>query len=117
MLFEGCRIVSQEDVNHFLEKTFDLAKPGASTTGEDMVRWLEFQKMNELRGFGFEKLQGNSFSVYLLTIPALGGAVPDTIPLRKSAERSYRVGLPKLRLLLVVSYGNFVNGDCRSWMV
>jgi len=45
----------------------------------------------ERRRFGFEKLQGNSFAVYLLTLPRLGGSEPDTYPLRKAAEQRYRV--------------------------
>lgn len=92
ILFEGRQITDQDNIRAFLEKNFGFSKMGTPITGENIIRWLEHQEQSELRGFGFEKLQGNSFAVYLLTIPVLGGGVPDTIPLRKSAERRYKVG-------------------------
>lgn len=99
ILFEDQQIVGQESVESFLEKNLGFSKMGAPVTGENIVRWLEYQELNELRGFGFEKLQGNSFAVYLLTIPVLGGSIPDTIPLRKRAERRYKVSCPTSSIL------------------
>lgn len=90
MLFEGRRIEGKEEVRAFLEG-LRFVQRGQQTSGEELIRWLERQVVYERRRFGFEKLQGNSFAVYLLTLPRLGGNEPDTYPLRKIAEQRYRV--------------------------
>ncbi|PWW79878.1 hypothetical protein C7212DRAFT_340595 [Tuber magnatum] len=90
LLFEGRRIEGKEEVRAFLEG-LRFVQWGQPTSGEELIRWLERQVVYERRRFGFEKLQGNSFAVYLLTLPRLGGSEPDTHPLRKMAEQRYRV--------------------------
>ncbi|KAG0135261.1 hypothetical protein HOY82DRAFT_159986 [Tuber indicum] len=90
LLFEGRRVEGKEEVRAFLEE-LRFVQWGQPTSGEELIRWLERQVVYEKRKFGFEKLQGNSFAVYLLTLPRLGGSDPDTYPLRKMAEQRYRV--------------------------
>jgi hypothetical protein len=83
-------VEGKEEVRAFLEE-LRFVQWGQPTSGEGLIRWLERQVVYEKRRFGFEKLQGNSFAVYLLTLPRLGGSDPDTYPLRKMAEQRYRV--------------------------
>lgn len=90
LLFEGRRVEGKEEVRAFLEG-LRFVQRGQQTSGEELIRWLERQVVYERRRFGFEKLQGNSFAVYLLTMPRLGGSEPNTYPLRKIAEQRYRV--------------------------
>lgn len=92
MLFEDRVLESEKDVEMFLREELGFGGTTATTTtGEKLVRWLDVQMVCERRRFGFEKLQGNSFAVYLLTVPRLGGSEPDTVPLRQLAEKRYKV--------------------------
>jgi hypothetical protein len=91
VLFEDRVLADEADVGRFLKDELGFCE-ATTTTGEELVRWLDAQMVCERRRFGFEKLQGNSFAVYLLTVPRLGGSEPDTVPLRQLAEKRYKVG-------------------------
>jgi hypothetical protein len=91
IMFQDQIISGEERIRQFLEHELGFIKSGEPTTGEELVRWLEYQQKNEMRRFGFEKIQGNSFAVYLVTMPKLSGRVVDTAPLRRRTERRYKV--------------------------
>ncbi|KAI5783690.1 hypothetical protein EDC01DRAFT_217452 [Geopyxis carbonaria] len=100
LMFED-RMLPENDegaLKNFLEHELGFVKHGQATTGEEFVRWLEFQRENERRECAFEKHQGNSFAVYLVTVPRLaGGSVGEVEAeggaagvLKRRAEKRYR---------------------------
>lgn len=89
-MLEGRVLQEGDDVNRFLRESFGFINSNESTTGGELVRWLNYQQRVERKVVSFEKLQGNSFAVYCVTIPPSGCIMPDPTALRECAIRKYR---------------------------
>ncbi|KAF8473586.1 hypothetical protein BDZ91DRAFT_715014 [Kalaharituber pfeilii] len=87
---------------NFLRREFGFRSHEDSITGEELAYWLEAQQRWEFKTVSFEKMQGNCFAVYCITVPGWSSSIPDSTVLRERVSKRYQIldGFDSVLMLL-----------------
>ncbi|KAI5808497.1 hypothetical protein DFH27DRAFT_521945 [Peziza echinospora] len=91
IMFQDKLIHDGEELEDFLLQRLGFKSRHDTITGEDLAKWLDLQSKQEFKTVSFEKLQGNCFAVYCITIPSWRSAIPDALALRARTSKKYQI--------------------------